>query len=132
MKIELFEKARALGEAMAQTDEYKAVQAAQTAIEEDQETQEMISRFNALQTTMQEMMQAPDPDKDAIAALASSMRELQSELTQQPAMQALNEAQTAFSQVINSVNQVLRFMITGETASEEEACSGNCAACKGC
>ena len=132
MKIELFEKARALGEAMAQTDEYKAVQEAQARIEEDEETQQMIARFNALQTTMQEMMQSPDPDKDAVAAMASSMRELQTQLTKQPSMQALNEAQKEFSEIINSVNQVLRFMITGEVAGEDETCGGNCATCKGC
>lgn len=131
MNLELFEKARALGEAMAQTDEYKAVQAAQTQLDADEEAQALIGQYNGLQTTMQELMQAENPDRDAVAALASSMRQIQGQLTQMPAMQALNEAQTAFADVLNSVNQVLRFIITGQTG-DADGCGANCAGCKGC
>ena len=73
MNLELFEKARALGEAMAQTDEYKAVQAAQTQLDADEEAQALIGQYNGLQTTMQELMQAENPDRDAVAALGGSI-----------------------------------------------------------
>ncbi len=131
MKLELFEKARALGEAMAQTDEYKAVQAAQTALEADEEAQAFIAQYNGLQATMQELMQSEEPDRDAMAGVAASMRAMQTKITAMPSMQALNEAQNAFSELLNSVNQVLRFMITGE-AGPEGGCTGDCAHCSSC
>ena len=40
------------------------------------------------------------------------------------------EARGVFSAMMNQVNQVLQFMVTGET--EEAGCSGNCGSCDGC
>ena len=45
-------------------------------------------------------------------------------------IKAMNDAQTAFSEVLNQVNQVLRFVITGQV--DEGGCGGNCSGCTGC
>ena len=45
----------------------------------------------------------------------------------------LNQAQKAFSTLIDEVNSVLRFIVTGEMPSEDKGgCSGSCATCHGC
>lgn len=128
MKLELFEKSRELGELLVSTDEYRAVQEAETVFSSDELAQGKVKDFNDLQQTLQQMMQTAEPDQSAIGAMANSLREMQAELTELPAITAMNEAQAAFSTLLNQVNQVLRFVITGEV-DEGSDCGGNCSSC---
>ena len=74
------------------------------------------------------MMQTPDPDQAAIAAEADRLRNMQAELIEMPSIKAMNDAQTEFSNLLTQVNQVLRFIITGQV--DDGGCGGNCAACR--
>jgi hypothetical protein len=47
-------------------------------------------------------------------------------------VQALTEAREIFSGLIEQVNQVLKFIITGQLAEPDSACGGNCGSCGGC
>ncbi len=129
MKLELFEKSRELGELLIATDEYRRVQQAESAFNADELAQAKVGEFNQLQKAIQEMMQIPEPDQAAIAAMADRLRHMQAELTEMPSVKEMNEAQTAFSGLLTQVNQVLRFIITGEV--EEGGCGGNCSSCGG-
>jgi cell fate (sporulation/competence/biofilm development) regulator YlbF (YheA/YmcA/DUF963 family) len=129
MKLELFEKARELGEMLIATDEYRKVQQAESAFNEDELAQAKVGEFNQLQKAVQEMMQTPDPDQAAIAAMADRLRGMQAELTEMPSIKEMNDAQTAFSNLLTQINQVLRFIITGEV--EDGGCGGNCSSCGG-
>lgn len=129
MKLELFEKARELGELLVNTEEYHKVQEAESAYQEDELAQAKVNEFNELQQAVQKLMQTPDPDQAAIAAMADRLRNMQAELTEMPSIKAMNDAQTEFSNLLNQVNQVLRFIITGQV--DEGGCGGNCSSCGG-
>ena len=43
---------------------------------------------------------------------------------------ALNEARNNFNGLINQINQVLQFIVTGRM--DEAGCSGDCGSCGGC
>jgi len=45
---------------------------------------------------------------------------------------ALTEARGEFTGLINQVNQVLQFIVTGRMDDPEGGCSGSCATCGGC
>ena len=47
-------------------------------------------------------------------------------------VQELNRAREQFSGLVNQVNQVLRFILTGEMGDGEGDCTGNCSSCAGC
>jgi hypothetical protein len=47
-------------------------------------------------------------------------------------VQALTEARENFSNLIEQVNQVLKFIITGQLAEPKSSCSGHCGSCGGC
>ena len=129
MDLQIFEKSRELGELLVKSPEYTKVQEAETAFQADEIAQARVSEFNALQNEVQTLMQTPDPDQAEIARKAEALRNMQAEVTELPTVKAMNEAQTAFSQLVNQVNQVLRFIITGEV--EEDGCTGNCSSCGG-
>ena len=64
-----------------------------------------------------------------IAEKANDLRSMQASLTEMPSIQAMNEAQTEFSKLLTQVNQVLRFIITGQV--DEGGCGGSCESCGG-
>ena len=65
-----------------------------------------------------------------IAEKANDLRNMQASLTEMPSIQAMNEAQTEFSKLLTQVNQVLRFIITGQV-DDGSSCGGNCSSCGG-
>ena len=129
MNLELFQKSRELGELLVNTDEYRKVQEAEAAFQEDEVAQAKVAEFNALQQEVQTLMQPPDPDQALIAQKANDLRSMQASLTEMPSIQAMNEAQTEFSKLLTQVNQVLRFIITGQV--DEGGCGGSCESCGG-
>lgn len=129
MNLEIFEKSRELGELLVSSEEYKKVQQAEEAFNGDEVAQKKVGEFNEMQQAVQTMMQTPDPDQAAIAAMADRLRNMQAELIEMPSIKAMNEAQTEFSNLLTQVNQVLRFIITGEV--EDGGCGGNCSSCGG-
>ena len=129
MNLEIFEKSRELGELLVASDEYRKVQEAEEAFNNDEAAQAKVAEFNELQNGVQQLMQTPDPDQAAIAAMADRLRSMQAELIEMPAIKAMNDAQSAFSEVLNQVNQVLRFAITGQV--DDGGCGGNCSSCGG-
>ena len=114
MNLELFEKSRELGELLVKSEEYVKVQETETAFNEDEFAKAKVDEFNELQKAVQQMMQTPDPDQAAIAAAADRLRNMQAELVEMPSIKAMNDAQTAFTNLLTQVNQVLRFIITGQ------------------
>lgn len=129
MNLEIFEKSRELGELLVASDEYKKVQQAEEAFNSDEFAQAKVAEFNELQQNVQNMMQTPDPDQAAIAAEADRLRNMQAELIEMPSVKAMNDAQTEFSNLLGQVNQVLRFIITGQV--DDGGCGGNCSSCGG-
>lgn len=129
MNLDIFEKSRELGELLVSSDEYKKVQQAEEAFNGDEFAKKKVEEFNELQQNVQNMMQTPDPDQSAIAAEADRLRNMQAELVEMPSIKAMNDAQTEFSNLLTQVNQVLRFIITGQV--DDGGCGGNCASCGG-
>ena len=80
MNLDIFEKSRELGELLVASDEYKKVQQAEEAFNDDEFAQKKVAEFNELQQSVQNMMQTPDPDQAAIAAEADRLRNMQAEL----------------------------------------------------
>ena len=115
MNLELFEKSRELGELLFTHFGLSGP---------------LVLSASALQKAVQKRMQTPDPDQAAIAAAADRLRNMQAELVEMPSIKAMNDAQTAFSNLLTQVNQVLRFIITGQV-DDGSSCGGNCSSCGG-
>ena len=124
------ECARALGEAIIASDEYKNMQIAENAAMNDTAATEAMSRFMELRSMLNAAMSMPEPDAEQIAKYGQEMDELQQALNNMPSIDAMTSSRQAFSAMMNQVNKILEFMITGEV--EQGGCSGNCGGCSGC
>ena len=112
---EVFEKARALGQAIVESEEFKTMRALEDEAMAMPEVAQLAKEV---------------PDHTALAAHSEQMKAAQEKLNTMDAVIRMGEARGVFSAMMSQVNQVLQFMVTGET--EEAGCSGNCGSCGGC
>lgn len=125
------ECARALGEAIVASDEYKNMQIAESTAMSDPAVADAMARYLELKNTLGEVMCQPDADADLISKYGQEMDEIQQKLTAMPAVDAMTGARQKFSEMMNQVNSILEYIITGELP-QQGGCSGNCSGCSGC
>lgn len=123
--------ARALGEAIVASEEYKNMQVAEQEAMSDPAVAASMSRYLELKEQLGGAMCQPDADADLIARLGQEMDDVQRQMGEMPAVEAMTDARQAFSELMNQVNRVLEFIITGEL-QQGGGCSGNCSGCSGC
>lgn len=123
--------ARALGEAIVASDEYKNMQIAESAAMSDPAVADAMARYMEIKNTLGEVMCQPDADADLISKYGQEMDEIQQKLTAMPAVDTMTGARQKFSEMMNQVNSVLEYIITGELP-QQGGCSGNCSGCSGC
>ena len=73
-----------------------------------------------------------DPEELKEANLA--MQQAEARMNANEKVAELKKARKAFSNMMDSVNRVLRLVITGELREDDVSagCSGNCSGCSGC
>ena len=123
--------ARALGEAIVASEEYQNMQLCEKAAESDPAAAEAMGRYMELHAAVNQEMGNEEPDAEKIARLGREMYELQQALNALPAVEEMTAARQRFSGLMDQVNKILEFIITGDV-QESGGCSGNCSACGGC
>ena len=131
---EVFERASALGEAIQQSEEYRAMRQAEGAVMADEDAARIMSEFIGHQSVMEDILASDPPDHEMLAEHGQAMEILQDVLGEMELVQHMTRAREDFADMMNQVNQVLRFMITGEMSDDEderEGCGGGCGGCAG-
>ncbi len=128
---EVFEKARELGEALLRSDEYARMQQIEDMAMKDENAAKLMGMYLETRNKLTEVMRQEEPDMTEAGKLSVEMESYQEKMNEIDAVKELTRAREQFSDLVNQVNQVLRFILTGEMGSGEGDCSGNCASCGG-
>jgi len=123
--------ARALGEAIVASEEYKNMQITENAAMSDPKVTEAMGRYLELKEALGNLMCQPEPDPELMARYGQEMDEMQQMMNNMPVVDAMTSARQQFSELMNQVNRILEFMLTGEV-EQSGGCSGNCSGCSGC
>ncbi len=129
-EMDVMEKTRELGQALLASPEYQAMREAEERMDADESAKALMASFQATRDRVQAIMSGEDVDRDKLMEASKAFREAQEALQANEVVNAYLETRDAFSAVITQVNQVLKFIVTGET--EEDACAGDCGSCGGC
>ena len=129
---EIFEKTRELGEALLRSEEYKNVKIAENRAMANQDAADTVSKFLELRGQMEQLMSAPEKDWNEVQQVSEQIDACRQRMDAIEDLIALNKARTEFDGVINQINAVLHFIVTGEMSNTEEGCTGSCATCHGC
>ena len=135
-----FVKTRELAEAFMGSEEYIEMKAAEDIAIQNEAAAGIMSQYMERQKELEAIMLKNEPDVKSMNRLSGEMEALQKKLQETPDIANLTQARNAFTNLINQVNQVLRFTITGEMGDESEdcaesgtaGCTGSCATGRGC
>lgn len=101
---EIYQKARELGNALARTEEYRALLRTMDAADEDRELVELRNRIRELKAEIEaSVLAGEEPDKDLTKAYADITEQLQTK----PGFQRLISAQSNFEKVMFKVNETV-------------------------
>lgn len=123
---EIIEKTRELGELIQNSEEMKNVKNAEILQENNTEAQELLKEFN-----MQRMNLARDMQNDKISredAIKQNNEAFDALLEKSEVIKNYIEAKKEFDTLVNQVNQILNFYITGQDPN----CTHDCSTCGGC
>jgi len=107
-----------LGERIAATDEYERFEEAKRAVEESEEAQQRISRFESLRTKLSTARKKGSADQD----LVQEVRQAQHELHSLPEMAEYLDAQEKLQARLDAVNQAISSELVVDFGGEAGGC----------
>ena len=131
---QVFAKTRELGQALMESEVYQKMKAAEDKAMQNKEAADTMAKYLELRGQVQDLLSGENPDSGALKKLSDEMDAQQEKLQMMDDIVAMNEARAEFTNLINQVNQVLQFIVTGRIDSDENSssCTGSCSTCSGC
>ena len=123
---EIFEKARELGELIQASEEMKKVKNLEILQENDDAAQELLREFNMQRMNLARDMQSGKVSRED--AIQQNNEAFDAMLEKSETIKNYIEAKKDFDSIVNQVNQILNFYITGQDPN----CTHNCSTCGGC
>lgn len=137
--MNVIELARTLGKAIQEDPDYAKLEKARAASDADEGLQALIEKFNLLGMTMEVEAAKEDADEARIDKLNADMMALYSQILENEAMAAFNEAKAVMDHKMDDVVAILAAAVNGEDpmtfdphAQHEAGCGGDCSCCSGC
>ena len=133
MRNEIIEKAQELGSMIAESEESARLSAAAEAMNNDEEATNLLRTYNENRKTATENLRGTDPTKEDLENYRNYVQSEFEKIAGNKLIGEYIEASKEFDLLVNQVNAVLSYFITGqEQESAEGGCSGNCSSCGGC
>ena len=131
---ELVEKARELGVAIQDTDEFTAFIVAKTAADKSETLQDKLGQFNLKKLDLNRAIVADEKDAEKIAELNGEVKKLYEEIVSDPLMIAYSTTKDELDGVVRFILQIIQGSADGENPYEieEQSCGGDSSACGGC
>ena len=130
----LTDLARQMGKEIQASEEYKNLNAAKEANDNDAELQDLIGKFNLKRIEINTAMFAEKRDEEKLAALDAELKKIYGEVMSNEHMAAFNTAKQAMDAMMNEVTTILMMCVNGEDPDtcNPHSCGGSCATCGGC
>ncbi|MBQ7399441.1 MAG: YlbF family regulator [Clostridia bacterium] len=143
---ELMTLARALGEKLKESEQYKNFCETRDKCKENPTLKAKLDEFKVQKKVYDiESAKGDENDTQLLDAISARMETLYSEITSHPEMKAYNMAEENLNILLNAINMTITSYISPETLTCEKEyddyedgveggaeCTHNCATCKGC
>lgn len=130
----VIEKARELGIALSESEEFQRMMNARAVMDADAELKDLLDKFNQKQHDMMDKLSEDEMAEDDVSdvhAASMDLERMQKALLDSAKFGEMLAAQSEFMALMKKVNNIIGSCI-GMEASEEENCSGDCSGCSGC
>ena len=121
------ELAAELGKKIKEDPRMDALNKARAAYETDEQLIAYMNEYNVQQEAISEEAGKETPDSEAIAKMQGRIDELYKLIVTSDTFNNMSEAQMAVNELMETVNNIITFNITGELPS----CTHDCSSCGG-
>lgn len=141
--MEIIELARALGEKLAESPQYKAFCETRDKCKENALLKAKLDEFKVQKSVYDIENAKAEKNEKLLDAVNSRMEILYSEITQHPEMKAYTRAEDALNVLMSAINMTITSYISPETLTNDtnsddfdeeggEGCTHDCSTCRGC
>lgn len=132
MNENVMKKAQELAQALAESKEYMMMRINEEAAMRDDTLADLYGQYTEIHEQIEDATAHVNDatDFEALGELTKQLDEIQEKIQAQPMAQALQQARTAFTDMMQQVNGILSSVLAPER--QGSSCSGNCQSCSGC
>lgn len=123
---EILTKARELGEAIVNSPEFQALKDAEEAQENDSGAMALLKAYNDERKALAEEISKGDVSDERMNEIREQLESRFEEVMSNPIVSAYSEAQQKFEAIVNQMNAILTYYMTGSLTA---SCGGNCGSC---
>ena len=131
MRNEIIEKAQELGQMIAESEERARVDETGMKMNADEEAVELLRVYNENRKNATDKLRGTNPSKEQLEEFKAYVDAEFKKIVDNKLISDYIEASRDFDNMVNQVNAVLSYFITGQESSEG-GCSGNCPGCSSC
>ena len=128
--MELYDKARELGEMILETKEGKRFYDAKFVYNGDAEAQKVLAGYMHARNLLQSKAQTNSITEEEFQEELKKLQEIGKKTQENPIVDELLTAQDEFNQLVNTVLGILKETVVKD--EENGGCSGSCSSCGGC
>ena len=128
----VLEQAEKLAASILDSDAFIAMRLAEQAVTKDEGATRLIADFIEKRQQVEKMLSENNLDQGELARAGDEMDAAQKRMNDCPLIEKMQSARAEFTNMMNQVNALIRFVVTGETEQPESGCSGSCDSCGGC
>ncbi|MBO5869681.1 MAG: YlbF family regulator [Clostridia bacterium] len=130
MNENMIKAIESLKEALAQSDELKAYNAAKDAYDSDETLKKQINEYNVQASILETEGRKPEEERDSalVESISARLRDLYDSISESKALADMRQAEAALSEIVSAINDAVRFTIEPEAAN----CTHDCSTCGGC
>ncbi len=134
----VMQKAQELADAIKSSDVYLRMKEKEEQMQEDEAAAEAVNNMMRKRQRVEDLLTSKNMDPEELKQANLEMMQAERTMNKNEKVAELKRARKEFSDMMDSVNRVLRLVITGEireddfSATASAGCSGNCDGCAGC
>ena len=126
--METFEMAKLLALSIRESDEYKRLEAAKKAYEEDEKIAALLTEFEVQNKALSSLREKGEADEQLAGMIQGRLNEIYEQVLDMPSYQNYESARKDLDGLIKKVNTVIMTQVYGETSG----CTHDCSTCGGC
>lgn len=125
-------QAELLAEAILESEEYIRMRLSEQAAMKDERATELVAAYSQKRSEVEEVLSANDMNHEALAKAGEALEDAEKAVDDYALLKDMCDARETFSNMMNKVNAIIKFVVTGESPEEEESgCGGSCGSCGG-
>lgn len=124
-------QAELLAEAILESKEFISMRLSEQAAMKDHHANDLIAAYSEKRSKVENILADANMNHGDLAAAGEELQNIEEAIDQNETINKMRETREAFTDMMNKVNSIIKYVVTGESDEEEAGCSGSCSSCGG-